>query len=49
MRTKDSCWYVGILYGPRELTGVSIVGPRVNRVLQVVSEPTPMVSRACVG
>jgi hypothetical protein len=27
--TKDSCWYVGMVYGPRGLPGVSIAGPRV--------------------
>jgi hypothetical protein len=25
-RTKDSCWSVGTIYDPRELTGVSIAG-----------------------
>jgi hypothetical protein len=49
IRTKDSCSSVGMVYGPRELPGVSIVGPRVDRVLQMVSELTLTVSRACVG
>ena len=49
VHTKDSCWYVGAIYDPRELPGVSTVGPGVDGVLQVVSEPTHEVSRACVG
>jgi hypothetical protein len=49
VRTKDSCWFVGTIYDPRELPGVSTVGPGVDGLLQVVSEPTPAVSRACVG
>jgi hypothetical protein len=49
MRTKDSCWSVGIIYDPRDLPGVSTTGPEVDGVLQVVSEPTLAVSRACVG
>jgi hypothetical protein len=49
VRTKDSCWSVGTIYDPRELPGVSIAGPGVDRVLQVVSEPTLFVSQACVG
>jgi hypothetical protein len=27
VRTKDSCWSVGTIYDPRELPGVSTVGP----------------------
>jgi hypothetical protein len=46
---KDSCWYVGTIYDPRELPGVSTAGPGLGGVLQVVSEPTLKVSRACVG
>jgi hypothetical protein len=49
VRTKDSCWSVGIVYDPIELPGVSIVGPGVDGVLQMVSEPTLTVSWACVG
>jgi hypothetical protein len=33
MRTKDSCWFVGTIFDPRELPGVSNVGPEVNEVL----------------
>jgi hypothetical protein len=49
VRTKDPCWFVGTIYDPRELLGVSIAGPGVDEVLQVVSEPTLAASRACVG
>jgi hypothetical protein len=37
------------IYDPRELPGVSIAGSGVDGVLQVVSELTLTVSRACVG
>jgi hypothetical protein len=47
--TKDSCWSVGTIYDPRELPGVSTTAPGVDGVLQVVSEPTLAVLRACVG
>jgi hypothetical protein len=49
VRTKDSWWYVGTIYDPRELLGVTTVDPRLDRVLRVVSEPTLKVSWACVG
>jgi hypothetical protein len=49
MRTKDSCWSVGMDYDPRGLLRVSNTGPRVDKVLQMVSEPTLAISRACVG
>jgi hypothetical protein len=49
VRTKDLCWFVGMVYGPRGLPGVSTTGPRVDEVLQMVSESTLAVSRACVG
>jgi hypothetical protein len=49
VRTKDSCWYVGTIYDPRELKGVSTIGPGVDGVLQVVPEPTLVISRVCVG
>jgi hypothetical protein len=35
VHTKDSCWFVRMVYDPIGLPGVSIVGPRVDRVLQV--------------
>jgi hypothetical protein len=31
VRTKDSCWSMGTIYDPRELPGVSIVGPGIGR------------------
>ena len=31
MRTKDSCWSVGMIYDPRELPGVSTTGPEIGR------------------
>jgi hypothetical protein len=31
VRTKDSCWSVGTIYDPRELPGVSTVGPGIGR------------------
>jgi hypothetical protein len=49
VRTKESCWLVGIIYDPRALPRVSIVGSGVDGVLQVVSELTLVVSRVCVG
>jgi hypothetical protein len=30
VRTKDSCWSVGTIYDPRELLGVSTVGPGIG-------------------
>ena len=48
MRTKDSCWSVGKIYDPRELPERSTAGLGVDEVLQVVSEPTLAISRACV-
>jgi hypothetical protein len=49
VRTKDSCWSVEVVYGPRGMPRVSIAGLRVDVVLQMVSESTLTVSRACVG
>jgi hypothetical protein len=46
---KDLCWFVGTIYDPRELQGVSTAGSGLDGVLQVVSEPTLAVLRACVG
>jgi hypothetical protein len=31
VRTKDSCWYVGTIYDPKELPGVSTVGPGIGQ------------------
>jgi hypothetical protein len=33
VRTKDTCWHVGMVYGPKGLLGVSTTGPRVDEVL----------------
>lgn len=50
MRTKDSCWSMGMIM-IRELSGVRTATANliVDRVLQMVSEPTLTVSRASVG
>jgi hypothetical protein len=34
-RAKDSCWSIRMIYGPRGLLGVSIAGPRMDRVLHI--------------
>jgi hypothetical protein len=47
--TKDSCWSMGMVYDSIGLTGVSTTNPGVDKVLQMVSELTLTVSRACVG
>jgi hypothetical protein len=31
VRTKDLCWFVGTIYDPRELPGVSTAGPGIRR------------------
>jgi hypothetical protein len=38
VHTKDLCWSMGTIYDPRELPGVSIAGPGVDRVLQPALE-----------
>jgi hypothetical protein len=38
VRTKDLCWYVGIIYDPRELPGVSTVGPGIGRGVTLAPE-----------
>jgi hypothetical protein len=40
---------MGMIYDPRRLTGVSTAGPEVDKVLQMVSESTLVVSRVCMG
>jgi hypothetical protein len=30
VRTKDLCWSVGTIYDPRELPGISIIGPGIG-------------------
>jgi hypothetical protein len=49
VRTKDSCWSVGMVYDPRVLTGVNIAGLGMDGVLQIVSKLALVVSWACVG
>jgi hypothetical protein len=34
VRTKDLCWFLGIIYDPKELPGVSTTVLRVDGVLQ---------------
>jgi hypothetical protein len=31
VRTKDPCWFMGTIYDPRELPGVSTVGTGIGR------------------
>jgi hypothetical protein len=33
--TKDPCWSVGTIYDPRELQGLSIAGPGIERSVTV--------------
>jgi hypothetical protein len=47
--TKGLSWSVGTIYDPSELLGVSTTSLGIGQVLQVVSEPTLVVSRVCVG
>jgi hypothetical protein len=49
VRTKDTCWYVEMVYDPRGLTGVSTAGSGVDEVLQMVSDLTLVDSHVCVG
>jgi hypothetical protein len=46
---KDPCWSVWTIIDPRELPRVSTASPGLDGVLQVVSEPTLAISRACGG
>jgi hypothetical protein len=46
---KDYGWYVGLVYDHRGLSGVTTARPGVVGVLQMVSEPTLAISRACTG
>jgi hypothetical protein len=48
VRTKDSCWSVGMVYDPKVLTGVSIADLGMDGVLQIVSKLTLVVSWACM-
>jgi hypothetical protein len=49
LHKKYSCWSMGMVCDPRGLSGVSIVSPGVDEVLQMVSELTLTVSQTCVG
>jgi hypothetical protein len=35
LRTEDLCWSMGLVYGPRGLSGVSTTGLGVDEVLQI--------------
>jgi hypothetical protein len=35
VRRKDLCWFVGMIYDPRRLPGVSTAGAGVDRVLHI--------------
>jgi hypothetical protein len=49
VRRKDYDWSVGLIYDPRELLRVTTARSGVVGVLQMVSEPTPVVSSSCMG
>jgi hypothetical protein len=49
VRKKDLCWSVGMVYDPKGLPGVTIVGSGVDGVLQMVLESTLAVSWVSVG
>jgi hypothetical protein len=49
MHRKNLCLSMGLVCDPRELLGVMTVRSEVARVLQLVSEPTLMVSHARIG
>jgi hypothetical protein len=38
LRTKDSCWSVGTIYDPRELSGVSTAGPGIGWDVTVIDQ-----------
>jgi hypothetical protein len=46
---KEYDWSVGLVYDIRGLPGVTTVRPRMAEMLQMISEPTLMVSRARTG
>jgi hypothetical protein len=43
VRTKGSCWFVGTIYDPRELPGVSTADPGVDGVLHKRSPRLPYI------
>jgi hypothetical protein len=42
VHTKDPCWSMGTIYDPRELSGVSIVGPGIGWGVTVVESLYPV-------
>jgi hypothetical protein len=36
VRTKDSCWSIGTIYDPRELSGVSTAGPGIGQGVTII-------------
>jgi hypothetical protein len=46
---EDSCWPMGMIYNPRGLPRVSIAGPGVDEMLQMLSESPLVFSWAFVG
>jgi hypothetical protein len=49
MHRKDWAWSVRLVYDLSELSGVITIGPIVVGVLQMISEPTLVISRAHMG
>jgi hypothetical protein len=49
MCKKGECWSMRLVYDHRDVAGVTTVRPRVAKVLQMVSESTLVISRACTG
>jgi hypothetical protein len=49
IHTKDSCWYMGMAYDPKELLEISTASLGVDMVLQMVSEQTLTILWDCVG
>jgi hypothetical protein len=49
IRTKDSCWYIGMIYDLIGLAGVNVAGLEVDEMLQIISEPILTVWLTFVG
>jgi hypothetical protein len=49
VRIKDPCWFVGTIFDPRELPGVSTAGPGIGRCVTSGIRAALEVSRVCVG
>ena len=47
MRTKDSCWSVGTIYDPSELSGVSTAGPGIGQGDTFCGEDKGHTTRTC--